>query len=219
MDLDEIFKLAGAIIASLGGGAVIVAAVAKWCGDLLAQKLFASIEHAHEKEIEQYKSKLQDMSTEFNALLEHSMQIASKQYDMEIEIYRNIWEALHDLSMCQKCIYHFENPTQADPGEYVSMLQTYSEDIEDKLEAFQKQIDSSAPFYQKDAYILLSHIEQKYIELMNIVKSSVGLTGMSPEDKFKVENEILPEIKNHKDELITTIREYLFSLKGVPKRK
>lgn len=218
MSLDEIFKLAGAIIASLGGGAVIVTAAAKWCGDLLAQKMLANIEHAHEKEIEQYKAKLQDMSSEFSALLEHSMQIASKQYDMEIEIYQNIWKALHDLSMCQKYIYHFENPTQADPDAYISMLKTYSTDFEVKLEVFQKQIDSSAPFYQKDAYILLCNIEEKYIELTNIVKSSVGLTGMSSENEIKVENEILPQIKNQKEELVGEIREYLLLLKGIPKR-
>lgn len=216
MSFEEIFKLAGAIIASLGGGAVIVTAAAKWCGDLLAQKLLANIEHSHEKEIEQYKAKLQDMSTEFSALVEHSMQIASKQYDMEIEIYQNIWKAFHDLSMCQKYIYHFENPTQADPDAYLSMLRAYSTDIESKLEMFQKQIDSAAPFYQKEAYVLLCNIEQEYIKLMKILKFSVGLSGMTNENKGKVENEILPQINTHKAELVKTIREYLFSLKGIP---
>lgn len=219
MSLDEIFKLASAIIVSLGGGAVIVTAAAKWCGDLLSQKLLANIEHEHEKEIEQYKARLQDMSAEFNVLLEHSMKIASKQYDMEIEIYQNIWEALHDLSMCQKHIYHFENPTQADPNEYLLILQTYSKEMEIKLEAFQKQIDSAAPFYQKDAYVLLCNIEQQYIELENIIRSSVGLTGMSDENVFKVENEILPKIKIQKDDLSGKIREYLFSLKRIPNRR
>lgn len=215
MSFDEIFKLAGAIIASLGGGAIIVTAAAKWCGDLFAQKLLANIEHSHEKEIEQYKAKLQNMSTEFSALVEHSMQIASKQYDMEIGIYQNIWNAFHDLSMCQKYIYHFENPTQADPNDYLTMLRTYSSDIERKLEMFQKQIDSAAPFYQKEAYVLLCNIEQEYIKLVNVLQFSVGLTGMTTENKEKVENEILPQINVHKDELIKTIREYLFSLRQI----
>lgn len=215
MSFDEIFKLAGAIITSLGGGAVIVTAAAKWCGDLFAQKLLANIEHSHEKEIEQYKAKLQDMSTEFSALVEHSMQIASKQYDMEIEIYQNIWKAFHDLSMCQKYIYHFENPTQADPNAYLTMLRTYSSDIENKLEMFQRQMDSAAPFYQKEAYVLLCNIEREYIKLVNILQASVGLTGMTNENKAKVENEILPQINFHKDELVKTIREYLLSLRKI----
>lgn len=217
MSVDEIFKVASAIIVSFGGGAVIVIAVAKWCGDLLAQKLLANIEHAHEKETEQYKAKLQDISAKFSALLEHSMQIASKQYDMEIDIYQKIWEAFNDLSMCQRYIYDFENPTQAEPKAYLSMLRTYSEEMETKLKAFQKQIDSAAPFYQKDAYVLLSNMEQNYIELINIVKCSVGLTGMSAENKYRVDSVLLPQINIYKKELIETIREYLFSLKAIPK--
>lgn len=216
MRANEIFELVGAVLCSLGGGAVIISAAAKWCGDFLAQKLFANVEHKHEKEIEQYKTRLQDMSTKFNALVEHSMQVASKQYDMEVEIYQNIWQALYNLSMCQHYIYHFENPTDADPNNYLMILKKYSMDFKAKLENFQKQIDSAAPFYQNEAYELLCIIDHKYIELTHILETSIGLEGMTLENKDKVNSEILPKISDSKDKLVKVIREYLFSSKKIP---
>ena len=216
MSISEIFGLVGAFLCSLGGGAVIISAAAKWFGDFMAQKLLANAEHKHEKEIEQYKAKLQDMSTKFNVLVEHSMQVASKQYDMEVTIYQNIWNALHDLYVCQNYIYHFENPTLADPVTYLEMLKTGNENFKEKLGNFQKQIDSAAPFYQIEAYELLCGINNKYIELTHIIDTSVVLEGMTTENKTKVHSEILPEIKDLKEKLMKTIREYLLAKKKIP---
>lgn len=219
MTLDDIFKLAGAIIFSLGGGAAIVTAVAKWCGDLLAQKLLADFEHKHEMKIEKYRTELQNMSTEFNSLLNHSMQVASKQYDVEVEIYQKIWISLHELSLCQNFVVDFENATRPDLDDYITMLKNHCNDLSAKLNIFREQIDSAAPFYQEEAYNLLYNIEREYSELLIIMSSSIISTGMSIENQTRVRNELFPTIKTYKDELIKTIREYLLSLKKVPNRK
>lgn len=216
MNINEIFGFVGAVLCSLGGGTVIISAASKWFGDFMAQKLLANAEHKHEKEIEQYKAKLQDMSTQFSIMVEHSMQVATKQYDMEVAIYQNIWNALHDLYMCQNYIYHFENPTQANPVTYLETLKTYNEDFKGKLENFQKQIDSAAPFYQIEAYELLCEINNKYIELLHIIDTSVSLDGMTIENKTKVHSEILPIIKDLKVKLMKEIREYLLTRKKIP---
>ena len=216
MTINEIFELPGAILCSLGGGAVIVTAVAKWCGDLLAQKMLASIKHNYEKEFEQYKAKLQEMSAEFNAILQLSTDVATKQYDMEIDIYKNIWSTLHELSLCQKCIYNFQNPTQADPEEYLLLLKNSRSDFKIKLENFQAQIDSAAPFYQGEAYNLLCELDKKYTELFNIIDSSVSLAGMTSENKERINTQIIPRIEEIKGNLTKIIRDYLFSLKKMP---
>ena len=56
MSTDDIIKtavtIATTMIASLGGGAVIITAVSKWWGDFLAERLLAGVAHKHEKEIE-----------------------------------------------------------------------------------------------------------------------------------------------------------------------
>lgn len=220
MSADEIIKigltLGATIVGSLGGGAVIFTAVVKWWGDILAQKMLAKVEHKYEKEIEGYKAELQDMSGKFKAMVDYSMQVATKQYDMEVKIYKDIWTALHELSLCTDYVYHFQNPTQADPTSYVTMLEKMCRKFDKKLSEFQKQIDSEAPFYQKEAYDILSNMEKEYIKLLKILKASTGRLGMSSEDKVIVNNMIIPKLNTLKEELTRKIREYLFSLQKVP---
>ena len=168
------------------------------------------------KEFEQYKAKLQEMSAEFNAILQLSTDVATKQYDMEIDIYKNIWSTLHELSLCQKCIYNFQNPTQADPEEYLLLLKNSRSDFKIKLENFQAQIDSAAPFYQGEAYNLLCELDKKYTELFNIIDSSVSLAGMTSENKERINTQIIPRIEEIKGNLTKIIRDYLFSLKKMP---
>lgn len=220
MGADEIIKtgltIGTVIVGSLGGGAAIITAVVKWWGDILAQKMLAKVEHKYEKEIEGYKAELQDMSGKFKAMVDYSMQVATKQYDMEVTIYKDIWTALHELSLCQNCVCHFENPTQSDPNSYLTMLKNIYNDFKTKLMNFQKQIDSVAPFYQLDAYVILCDMDKEYTELLKILEVSTSLTGVSDENKVKVNTMILPKINTLKEELTRKIREYLFSLQKTP---
>lgn len=216
MKIIDIIGVAAAIITSLGGGAIIITATAKWFGDFLAQKLLANVEHRHEKEIEQYKANLQDMSTRFTAVVEHSMQVASKQYDMELKIYQDIWKALHELSICLKYIYDFMHPISSGPQEYLELLRNHQEDFQKRLDCFHQQIDSVAPFYQGEIYDLLHQLEDRYVRLLQICQVSVCIKGMSYENSGLVENDILPDISELKEKLALTIRNYLFSLQQIP---
>lgn len=216
MGADDILKVVASIVASLGGGAVIITAVGKWWGELIAHKLFANIEHKHEKELEKYRTDLQNMSKEYDAMVEHAMQIASKQYDMEVEIYQKIWKTLHELFRCLDYIGDFEHPTVAKPDEYSKLLSLHSSDLKIKLEGFQNQMDSAAPFYQSCIYDLLCKINKEFIDLMNIFEVSVSLNGMSKENRDKVNSKIVPQICELKEEVTNEIREYLFSLQKVP---
>lgn len=215
MGVDDILKIAASIVASLGGSAVIITAVAKWWGEFLAHKLLADIEYKHEKELEKYRTDLQNMSKNFHIMLEHSMQIASKQYDMEVEIYQNIWKNLYELYKCLDYINDFEHPTIANPEEYIKVLNLYSSDFKMKLEDFQSQMDSVAPFYQSNVYDLLCDINKEFVDLMNILDVSVSLEGMSNENKDKVNSKIMPQICEIKGKITNEIREYLFSLQKV----
>ena len=216
MNVNDIIKVAAAIIASLGGGAAIITVVAKWYGDFLAQKMLSNIEHRHEKEIERYKATLQDMSIQFTALVEHSVEVASKQYDMEVVIYQNIWKALHELSVCIIYIYDFENPIGSDLEKYIERLEEHCKDFGQKLISFQEQVDSVAPFYQSNIYELLCQINAKCSELLKIFRESVCVEGMSNENVNRVNSSIKPEIIKLKESLTEMVRAYLFSLQKIP---
>lgn len=220
MEASDIIKIGlsigAAIVGFLGGGSAIFTFVVKWWGDILAQKMLAKVEHKYEKEIESYKTELNDMSEKFKAMVDYSMQVATKQYDMEVKIYKDIWAALHELSVCTDEVYHFQNPTHPDPNEYLKMLQNKCENFSEKLICFERQIDSEAPFYQREAYDILCTMDKEYTKLMRILK--VSFKGMSDENKEIVNNRIMPGIRLLKEELTIKIREYLFSLQKVPSK-
>lgn len=58
MEIDEILKISATILASLGGGAIVIGAFAKWFGDLWAKRLVQSHKQKLDEEIESYKVKL-----------------------------------------------------------------------------------------------------------------------------------------------------------------
>lgn len=58
MTVDDVFKIAGAIIASLGGGAIIVAAFANWLGGIWAKRMLQTERAVHAEKLEELKKEL-----------------------------------------------------------------------------------------------------------------------------------------------------------------
>ena len=216
MNINDILKIAGAFLVSLGGGAAIITAVVKWASDFLAKTLLSNIEAKHEKEIANYKTELNNMSTKFSSLVNHSVNIATKQYDMEVDIYRNIWKHLYELSVCIKYFDNFSSPIGSNPEEYKKKLEENCMDLKNKLMSFQQQVDSFAPFYQSDIYELLCQIYTEFDKLLVVFNCSIGVLGISSENEQKTKTDILPRIKDLNQKLTNVIRDYLFSLKKIP---
>jgi len=216
MNVDDILKVATAIIASIGGGAVIVVAISKWCGEILAQKLLSNISHKHEKDIEQYKFNLQKMASEFAALLDHSVEVTKKQYDMEIEIYKNIWKALYDVYNCLSYIDDFEKPIGGNPEEYTSKLVQHYSDFFHKANILNREIDSVAPFYKESIYNNLRKVNEKCFELLGILRESTDICGLSTDNANIINTSIKPEMEHLKSDLVGDIRSYLLSLRKPP---
>lgn len=66
MNTDEIWKIAGAIIASLGGGALLIAAFSSWLGKVWANRILESDRAKYQTEIEILKSDLNKKIHEHN---------------------------------------------------------------------------------------------------------------------------------------------------------
>jgi|GEM_PF-5997416 len=56
--MDDIFKIAGAVIASLGGGALIVAAFSHWLGGIWAKRMLQNERAKHSEKLEELKQEL-----------------------------------------------------------------------------------------------------------------------------------------------------------------
>ncbi len=58
MNIEEVFKVALAVIGSLGGGALIVAAFANWLGGIWAKKMLQNERALHSEKLENLKKEL-----------------------------------------------------------------------------------------------------------------------------------------------------------------
>lgn len=66
--MKEIFGIAAAIIASIGGAGAIIIAVSSWLGKVWANRILENQKKEHQREIESFKSQLQENINKVNAI-------------------------------------------------------------------------------------------------------------------------------------------------------
>ena len=70
MGIEDIFKVSAAIIASLGGGALIIAAAANWIAGIWAKRMLQNERAKHSEKLESIKAEL-DLLTQQNVTRHH----------------------------------------------------------------------------------------------------------------------------------------------------
>lgn len=211
MTFMTIFEICASVLASLGGGAIIVTAAAKWCSDFLVSE----IQKRQEKDLEKYKAELENASKKLDTLLSQALHIAQKQYDTEVDIYKKIWQILHATTECTAYITDFKNAVGGTTDERLNLLQSHYVDFSNKLNLFQSEIDCNAPFYQKNAFDLLKRIEGMCLELLILFEKSKDQIIRLPEADVQEMDRLGVEIIAYKDQLTIEVRDYLQSLNTI----
>nr|WP_298251120.1 hypothetical protein [uncultured Halomonas sp.] len=92
MTVFDILSIGASIIASLGGGAVIVFALSNWLGKLWTERLMETERHQHVIELEELKASLKRTSEEQIASIKAHIDIAResqvKEHSDRVAIYR-----------------------------------------------------------------------------------------------------------------------------------
>ncbi len=86
MELQDVFAIAGAIITSVGGSGAIICAVSNFLSTRIANRIEAKYQQKLEKELEEYKT-----------WLENTRYITQTQFDVAFEIYRKLSKAFFEL--------------------------------------------------------------------------------------------------------------------------
>lgn len=217
MTWDVVFQTIVLIIGSLGGGSAIVLAITKWGAELLSAKIKADIESEHEKEMEEYRAQLSDSTAKLNMLLQNSLYITQHQYDLEMKIYKKAWNALYNLMTCKEWVKDFRtlNPNISNEYELKKQRNEQYKALTEKLEAYQKIIDSNAPFYQANAYIKFNEIVAEFQKICNVFYEYKDKIVMISQEDGEVLDEACSEIDNKKSLLTEILRQYLHSLKCI----
>jgi hypothetical protein len=94
MQFIDYVKLAGALLASIGGATVVIIGLAKWFGDFLSKRLLDSYNNKHQNDLEgiknKYQRELEAMKTDLDKAKSQFLRYSEKQFDL----YNDLWKVL-----------------------------------------------------------------------------------------------------------------------------
>lgn len=90
MSMDEIFKISGAILASVGGAAAIIFALSTWLGKVWANRILEKDKLAYSSELERIKNQLHTDA-------EKQQFAFSLYFEGQFKIYNDLWVSLSGL--------------------------------------------------------------------------------------------------------------------------
>jgi hypothetical protein len=90
MNTDDVFKIAGAILGSVGGAALIVVGLSSWLGKVWAN-------HILEKDRLKYASELERIKTQLQRESEKQKITFSLYFEGQFKLYNDLWLSLSEL--------------------------------------------------------------------------------------------------------------------------
>lgn len=207
--MSEIWQTVLAIIGSIGGAAVIIGAVIKFASDKIAERLSAKYQLKLNKELEGYKSKLDNGNYISRAMFEKEFSIYQDLIEKFYEAYPHM-EIVNGISNSGKRIIKKSEITPDNPQieelmkDFIEkraiteiQIAGHKSEIANNILIFKKAIGTSGAFIPHDIKMLFSEIFNQYMLY------SIGVDGQKAEWK-----EVLLAIEKMQIEL----REYLKSL-------
>lgn len=217
---DSVFQAIILVVGSLGGGSAIILATTKWGSELLTSKIKADIEQKNKKEMAAYENQLADSTAKLKTLLQNSSYIIQQQYNLEMQIYKEVWSALFDLMCCRERVVDLKvlNPqilNILNENDFRAKRQNNSSILSDKLNAYQKVVDANAPFLQEDVYKVMKEITSEFYILNNISNKYKDEIRLVDQEDEKILDQACSAIDRKKELLVEMVRNYLQSLKCI----
>lgn len=205
--MTQLWQTVFAIIGSVGGAGVIIAASVKFSADFIANKLSQKYELKLNKELEEHK-----------ASLDKKTYISRSRFDMEFSIYGKLSEVF--LSMEQAVYWLFPEgidylPIDEDERQKI-YIERYKKANETITEAT-KVLGTNAPFIPADIFKAFDEIRRLCTRQYNMYNWCGPLSSRHEysEAALKQENdcwERTREIADKENQLIDRLREYLEKL-------
>jgi hypothetical protein len=225
--LEEILKIAGAIIVSFGGSSIILLGLSNWLGKIWADIMLEAEKKKFTMEIEEYKNKLNKEISIVNSIIEKSSYITKLQYDKEFAIYLEIWDKLSTCIISTRDLYPTFSNIPVDKMELDKFNENKLTIFVKNYNDFSNAIIKYSPFYEEKLY-------EGFIRLRNLcnnqgrifkmyefdVKYSLSFamardTRMSSDEHKEVYIETPEKIDNLQNSLQKEIRNYLHGLQAI----
>ncbi len=208
MTWDEVIKIAITVITGFGGVFVVAGAIIKFSADKIAERLSAKYELRLNKELESYKSQLDNKNY-----------VSKVRFDLEFSIYGEISEIL--LSSVEACFWLFPyqlDRVPADKDEAKAIYQNRYKEAIDKMVLLQRTLGSKAPFISKELYKdfdelkkLLSRQVNMYTWCGDLAPKQEVYVKAKSEAQIEAYNRTEEILKKH-EEVVDKMRNYFDTL-------
>jgi hypothetical protein len=157
MTIVDAWKVSLAVLASLGGGGVIVVMLSSWLGKVWANRILEQDRLKYATEMEKLKSELDRTTRLFQGEIEKTLFVSKTHFETEFQILREIWQ---EVSVVRASMSPLR--PQLD---IVDVRQTPVERLKESFEAYVpvvtkliQSVDHSSPFYPKEIYESLDQL-------------------------------------------------------------
>lgn len=203
MELKDVLNIALTIIGSLGGAGFIIGATVKFTSEKIAERLKQKYELKLNKELEEFKCKLENKSY-----------VSKTRFDTEFNIYRQLSEST--VIMVKEVSQLFPRLTRDTRDDYDTYKEKYDLAV-DKVVAAQDSLAANAPFISKEIYDKFSEIEKKckvqiddYIDFR--LRDDKDDYMKECREEYRRTFKRTTEIQNDLDSLLDDLRSYLATL-------
>lgn len=223
--MKDIFEIAVAILASIGGAGVIIVGLSSWLGKVWANRILEQEKTELSKDVEGYKNKLDTELQRLNFANDKAIHVSKNQYEKEFQFYTEIWESLVELTNKTLNLFPLIENVPADKEK----LKQYKLDKYDEfVKAYNQYLmltKKYLPFYNKE-------ISEKFDEFRNLC-SGQGITyetyvaeplvqrdedwlfDLSKDEALITKREVPKKIQALEKAIAEAIRDYLYSLQEI----
>lgn len=142
--LENIFKIAAAILFSIATAGVIIFGLSSWLGKVWANRILESEKAKHDKMLAELQDKLRQQT-------EKKIYIHKIQFEKEFLIYEKIWEKLCPVQSKVRALRPIIDQIDSREDEEVRKKRRLNE-AGQVLEDFCKEVEFFRPFYPEKVY-------------------------------------------------------------------
>ena len=200
-------------ILSIGGGAVVVAAMSSWLGKLWAQRLMQKDIAKHAADLEALKSELEGMNKKTQAALDKIVYVHRMQFETEFKSLTEIWSRISDARGALAALGHTpENDFSEQDNPLVRQDRFETKFVKFAMASGELRLafNNKSPFYPRNIYGETSRLMDSLIAEEVELKQTHELPFTGPWFERRMRNFIL--VRDAANRISEMIRERIESL-------
>ncbi len=194
MSMDEIFKVSGAILASVGGAAAIIFALSSWLGKVWANRILEKDKLAYSSELERIKNQLRTDA-------EKQQFIFYLYFEGQFKLYNDLWVSISELQSEVEKLW--EEASTRNLKAFVTALSKAKQQIRNSALLIDQH-------HYQEIMEVIENLENYHVGKERLINTRRNLENMSQWDI----QEIIEKNRHNRDKINTFVEHMLGEMRG-----